>query len=816
MKYVFTLVLCCVLGATNGLFAQDIFQKHVGSTGSDFLTDMLRLPDGKFIAFGYSKSKTSDSTFAQLFKMDSSMNLLWSKAFTFNNQMRTTDITLANDGGFILAGRTWQTPAAVTKQGGFVIRTDSVGATRWTRIVKFDGSETMLKVMEETDNTLRYFVTGATTTHYMKAAADGIPTNAPVAPTNGAFDMVSHKVVKLAAERYALVGRFQNTADMIMVLNKDTIQWTKEYNGIINTGRILNIATDAKGDLYLAGDYKVSAYDIRQIHVAKLSANGNIRWTTVLPLVKLGGTGIDTTWRFTNGNSLQVSGRRVYVSGSMLTEQKNLSYGTISAFDTAALAVAGANWLWTRQYGARTGNSDSLARVFVLPNGQLVAGGHTGLGGNQGNPNFYFIKTDTSGISSCNFDSYSPVAAVGGTAYLSIAQNFVGLAPSMQTLTTYNDVIPNSTAVPLSTTATICGAALCPAGTLTAAISPVRVCRFDTLSISASGATAYLWSSLGMPNGTRTDSTFKHVVPDAGTFAFLLSGTPRGQNCFAAQSISVLVNPLPLQPISGVFAVPNFICLGDTLNVIGGSTATSTSIFTWTSPTSTLFNQTSAASKARITVRPASVGNHLFNLVIKDDNGCVNSGTAVVTVRPNVTPTVTFDPIGCPGPDLTLRARGTNEGATPYFDWLIEGSGLVGGRRELIVPNAIGKKVQVYMTVGGDVCPIPPGTRQVKSPVITVTCQGVATQTIAELQSLMVFPNPTTGDFTVKLALESAKTVGFRVQNLLGQIVQVVAPRKFDSGETLQSFQLKDVAKGLYLIETNIEGKRIISKVQVQ
>ena len=61
MKYVFTLIVCCVLGSTNGLFAQDIFQKHVGSTGSDFLTDMLRLPDGKFIALGYSKSKTSDS-----------------------------------------------------------------------------------------------------------------------------------------------------------------------------------------------------------------------------------------------------------------------------------------------------------------------------------------------------------------------------------------------------------------------------------------------------------------------------------------------------------------------------------------------------------------------------------------------------------------------------------------------------------------------------------------------------------------------------------------------------------------------------------
>ena len=196
MKYIFTLILCCA-ALSSQLLAQDIFQKHVGSTGSDYLTDMLRLPDGKYIALGYTKAKSADSSYAQLFKLDTAMNVLWSKTFSFNNQMRTTDVTLLKDGSFILAGRTWQTPTAATKQGGFVIKTDSVGATLWTKTIKFDGSETMLKVMEETDGTLRYFVAGAITTHYMKAAADGTPTSAPVAPTNGAFDMVSQKVVRL-------------------------------------------------------------------------------------------------------------------------------------------------------------------------------------------------------------------------------------------------------------------------------------------------------------------------------------------------------------------------------------------------------------------------------------------------------------------------------------------------------------------------------------------------------------------------------------------------------------------------------------------
>ena len=216
MKYFFTLTFCCLLSF--GVSAQDIFQKHVGSTGADYLTDMQLLPSGNYIALGYSVAKTADSSYAQLFKLDSAMNVLWSKTFSFNRQMKTTDITVTADGGFLIAGRTWQVPAA-TKQGGFVIKTDSMGTASWSRIVKFDGSETMLKVMQEADGTLRYFVSGTKTSYYLKAAADGTTTSQPIAPTNGAYDFIARKVVRIAAEKYALLGNFENTADHIIMIN---------------------------------------------------------------------------------------------------------------------------------------------------------------------------------------------------------------------------------------------------------------------------------------------------------------------------------------------------------------------------------------------------------------------------------------------------------------------------------------------------------------------------------------------------------------------------------------------------------------------
>jgi hypothetical protein len=822
MKYVFTLIFCCLL-ASSPLFSQDIYQRQVGSTGADYLTDMQRLSDGSFIALGYTVVKSADSSYAQLFKLDTAMRVIWSKAFSFNRQMKTTDITVTSDGGFLLAGRTWQTTPDAIKQGGFVIKTDSVGNSAWSRILKFDGSETLLKVMQEADNTLRYFVASANTTYYLKAAADGTPSTAPiVAPTNGAYDLVARKVVRISAERYAMMGRFANTADCILMFNKDTLQWVREYSGIINEGRMFNITTDAKGDMYFSGDYRVGAYDIRQLVVGKIStSDGNIRWRTVLPLVRNGGRGIDTTWRFTIANHLQVSGRKVFVSGSMLNEQKGFSYGTISAFDTASVAaVGGDNWLWTRQYGAFTSNADSLARVFVLPNGQLLGAGHTGLGGNVANPNFYFVKTDTSGISPCNYGSYSPVEAVTSAAYLSILQQYIGLAPALVALTTYTDAIPTTTRVPLGTTATICGATVCTTNTLTASLSSSAICLNDSVTVSASGATSYLWSSLAMTS-SRTDSTFRVPITTTGTFSFLVTGTPRGETCFGAKSLSVLVRPLPFPPISGTGIPTRYLCRGDTLVVLGGVTVTKGSKFTWSSETSSPW--TPGTDSVRIVVRPTAFGLHKYNLAIRDSFGCLNTGVTSIVVRDFSVPTIAIDPIGCPGPDLTLRARGSNEGVTPFFDWLLDGTTLIGGRREQFLANAIGKKIQVIMTVAApaitnatDVCIAPPSNRQIKSNIITITCQGVATQNIAELQSLTVFPNPTTGNFNVKLNLETAATVGFKVMNLLGQTIQIVAPRKAESGELQQAFQLDNTAKGLYLIETRINEKRVISKIQVQ
>ena len=311
-------------------------------------------------------------------------------------------------------------------------------------------------------------------------------------------------------------------------------------------------------------------------------------------------------------------------------------------------------------------------------------------------------------------------------------------------------------------------------------------------------------------------------MEQTGTFAFLMTGSPRGQTCLAPKSANVLVRPLPFPPISGTGIPTRYLCRGDTLVVLGGVTVTKGSKFTWSSETGSPWKP--GTDSVRIVISPTAFGLHKYNLSIKDSFGCVNAGVTNIIVREFKTPTVTIDPIGCPGPDLTLRARGSDEGVTPFFDWLIDGQTLVGGRRELFVPNAIGKKIQVYMTVAApavtnatDVCIAPPGNRQIKSPIITISCQGVSTKDIPEgVRNISIYPNPTEGAFSVKVDLETSKTVGFRIMNILGQTIQQVAPRNVAAGEMIEEFRLNDVPAGMYLVETKLDNKSVITKIQVQ
>jgi Concanavalin A-like lectin/glucanases superfamily/Secretion system C-terminal sorting domain len=146
----------------------------------------------------------------------------------------------------------------------------------------------------------------------------------------------------------------------------------------------------------------------------------------------------------------------------------------------------------------------------------------------------------------------------------------------------------------------------------TAAITGSSVlCFGDTISLTASGALTYTWSS--------GDSTDTANLSPASTTTYSVTATDQ-YGCQDTAQYPVLVNPLPTVSITG----NDTICVGDstTLTASGGTG------YFWSIGD---FN-------AAITVAPAA--SLVYDVLVTDGNGCQNTDSIAVTV--NALPVITF------------------------------------------------------------------------------------------------------------------------------------------------------------------------------
>lgn len=75
------------------------------------------------------------------------------------------------------------------------------------------------------------------------------------------------------------------------------------------------------------------------------------------------------------------------------------------------------------------------------------------------------------------------------------------------------------------------------------------------------------------------------------------------------------------------------------------------------------------------------------------------------------------------------------------------------------------------------------------------------------LEEFKIVPNPNDGVFTVRIKLNTAKEVKFRVFNLLGQSVYTSEKYRI-FGQQNQLIDISKLSAGVYLLETTI-GKEI-------
>ncbi|MBK8622946.1 MAG: Ig-like domain-containing protein [Saprospiraceae bacterium] len=145
-----------------------------------------------------------------------------------------------------------------------------------------------------------------------------------------------------------------------------------------------------------------------------------------------------------------------------------------------------------------------------------------------------------------------------------------------------------------------------------------QVCEGQTtnLSVNASSATSFLWSS-NAGNAITPSVTVTPVLPSS---VYLVTVT-NNLGCQAVAQANVLVNPKPIVSISG----PNILCVGQTSNVLPNSGGI------WVSLNPGLASITNTG-----VVTAFQPGNARF-LFTQISTGCVSDTTGIITINPITT-----------------------------------------------------------------------------------------------------------------------------------------------------------------------------------
>lgn len=203
-------------------------------------------------------------------------------------------------------------------------------------------------------------------------------------------------------------------------------------------------------------------------------------------------------------------------------------------------------------------------------------------------------------------------------------------------------------------------------------------CQGLSVNLIASGGVFYQWS-------TGATSTYINVT-QTGTYVVTATDS---RGCSAEATKTVIAHPLPAITILG----DTNICTGGSsflvANVNGGTS------YVWSNSQTTPF----------INVTPSTTTN--YTVIVTNVNGCSNSATVRVNVRPFPTPTITGNSSFCSGDTLLLTAQGGatylwNNNATSQSISVTEG-----GTYTVTVTSAYGCSSTTSKTIVKNNLPIP-------------------------------------------------------------------------------------------------------------
>ena len=307
--------------------------------------------------------------------------------------------------------------------------------------------------------------------------------------------------------------------------------------------------------------------------------------------------------------------------------------------------------------------------------------------------------------------------------------------------------------------------------TVTISANNTTICAGEGVVITASGADNYLWNN-GDVNSAIT------VSPQVTT-TYFVTGSSALSGCGVNTMQTIFVNPSPV--VIAVASSPS-VCSGKPVTLTAGGAQT----YAWSNGGFGPSIQITATGQGPITTQVQ--GTNQYN--------CTTMAQVVVGVypNPNVSATVNNNLI-CSGDGVTF----TGSGAATY-NWLSVNNFMLSGNPVTTIPSGSG----TYTLTGTDVngCT---GTSQVA--IAVEACTGLSSA--KSIDAINVYPNPTSGEFTIEMGSTSAKVID--VTDVTGRVILSGA-----TNETSFNVNISQLAGGVYYVKVTSGGGVNMIKVVKQ
>jgi gliding motility-associated-like protein len=235
----------------------------------------------------------------------------------------------------------------------------------------------------------------------------------------------------------------------------------------------------------------------------------------------------------------------------------------------------------------------------------------------------------------------------------------------------------------------------------------LTVCQGDTVQLSTSGGTTYVWSPAGSLDNPNSSTT--NAFPSATTTYIVNVSDASG--CQGADTVTVFVSPSIQLTASGATT----ICIGQQANISAAATGGLGTInYTWSN---------SATGPGPHVVSPTVTT--AYTVTASDSVGCTSSlQTVTITVNPALQAAVGSTASVCAGGSATINATATGGDGSYTFTWM---PGNISGPSITVSPSV----TTTYSVIVSDGCGSPADTQSVlvtvnPLPVVALTADVIS------------------------------------------------------------------------------------------